>query len=63
MHGEADAILNSETRDEFPKKQEEDNMDFSEKLKQIRKSEGKPFGYSDNSYWLYFTNRGGEIDI
>ena len=21
-------------------------MDFSEKLKQIRKSEGKPFGYS-----------------
>lgn len=34
-------------------------MDFSEKLKQIRKSEGKPFGYSDNSYWLYFTNRGG----
>lgn len=35
-------------------------MDFSEKLKQIRKSEGKPFGYSDNSYWLYFTNRGGE---
>ena len=28
-------------------------MDFSEKLKQIRKSEGKPFGYSDNSYWLY----------
>ena len=59
MHGEADAILNSETRDEFHKKQEEDNMDFSEKLKQIRKSEGKPFGYSDNSYWLYFTNRGG----
>ena len=46
-----------------PEKQEEDNMDFSEKLKQIRKSEGKPFGYSDNSYWLYFTNRGGEIDI
>ena len=38
-------------------------MDFSEKLMQIRKSEGKPFGYSDNSYWLYFTNRGGEIDI
>ena len=38
-------------------------MDFSEKLKQIRKSEGKSFGYSDNSYWLYFTNRGREIDI
>lgn len=35
-------------------------MDFSERLKRIRKSEGKSFGYSDNSYWLYFTNRGGE---
>ncbi len=39
-------------------------MDFSEKLKQIRKSEGKSlFGYFDNFCWLYFTNRGGEIDI
>lgn len=30
-------------------------MDFSEKLKQIRKNEGKLFGYSDNFCWLYFT--------
>lgn len=31
-------------------------MDFSEKLKQIRKSEGKPLlGYFDNFCWLYLT--------
>lgn len=31
-------------------------MDFSEKLKQIRKSEGKPLlGYFDNFFWLYLT--------
>lgn len=39
-------------------------MDFSEKLKQIRKSEGKPLlGYYDKFCWVCFTNRGGEIDI
>lgn len=38
-------------------------MDFSEKLKQIRKNEGKPFGYYDKFCWICFTNRGGEIDI
>ena len=36
-------------------------MDFSEKLKQIRKSEGKPLlGYYDKFCWVCFTNRGGE---
>ena len=31
-------------------------MDFSEKLKQIRKNEGKPLlGYYDKFCWLYLT--------
>ena len=36
---------------------------FQRKVKADKKEQGKPFGYSDNSYWLYFTNRGREIDI
>ena len=43
------------------RKQEEDNMDFSEKLKQIRKSEGKSlFGYYDKFCWVHFTKYQGK---
>ena len=41
--------------------QGEDNMDFSEKLKQIRKSEGKPLlGYFDKLCWVHFTKYQGK---
>lgn len=36
-------------------------MDFSEKLKQIRKSEGKPLlGYYDKFCWVCFTKYQGK---
>lgn len=39
-------------------------MDFSEKLKQIRKSEGKPLlGYFDKLCWVHFTNIRASLDL
>ena len=57
MHGEADAILNSETRDEFPKKQEEDNMAFGKKERPTVDKDGAALVMRKRDYLADFSGQ------
>lgn len=59
MHGEADAILNSETRDEFPKKQEEDNMAFGKKERPTVDKDGAALVMRKRDYLADFSGQLG----